>query len=102
VLLVYSARGAAWIVEAALARRWMPPLAGLAGAVLVLAGSRSSPVREEAAGANGTCWLAVAEGRAGRHDEAIRLFEEAIALGARPPGAHRGPGGRAHRVAGSA
>jgi len=92
VLLVYSARGAAWIVEAALARKWMPLLAGLAGAVLVLAGSRSYPVREEASWANGTCWLAVAEGRAGRHDEAIRLFEEAIALWPAHCDAHRGLG----------
>lgn len=80
VLLVYSARGGIWIAEAALALRWKSLLAALAGCALVFAGSRSYPVAKEVSTANGLCWIAIAEGRAGHRNEAIRLFEESIAL----------------------
>jgi tetratricopeptide (TPR) repeat protein len=80
VLLVYAACGAAWLARAALARRYGPLAAGLAACALVLAASRSYPVPKEASQASGLYWLAIAESRAGRSAEAVRLLREATAL----------------------
>src|SRR5262249_28731124 len=79
MLLTLSARGALGILDAARAARWKPFAAAVGGAALAYAASASVPVDRNVAQANGLCWLAAAEWKAGHAQEARSLYEQAIA-----------------------
>ncbi len=92
LLLIYSACGALVLVDAVLARAWKTLATALIACALVYAGSHSFPVKEKVSTANGLCWLAAAEGRAGHTAEATRLFERAIELNPASCEGYRGLG----------
>jgi tetratricopeptide (TPR) repeat protein len=92
VLLVFSAFGGLWILDAARSGRWTRFAIALGGVALAYTGSRSYPVDKAVSRANGLCWLAAAEWKADRADQARSLYQEAIAVSPSSCEAYRGLG----------
>ena len=80
VLFVYSAAGAVWLGQSAIAGAWVHVLAGLAAGGAVYAATNLPEKPRTESTAYGLEWLALAANRDGRKEEAIELFRQAIEL----------------------
>src|SRR5262249_145504 len=79
-LIIIAGEGAVSVGRAALAGSVRRVIGGITVMSLVFAATKSIPAPKAQSTARGLTWLGIAENRAGRSDNAVALFREALTL----------------------